>query len=61
MILECKNCANVRPIMKTGGLICPQCRIILKYPHEPEYIEERQKLIDLKETIQKELDKSFKI
>jgi hypothetical protein len=30
-------------ILKMGGLICPQCRVILVFPHEKEFSEERKR------------------
>lgn len=39
-ILECTepDCKHIgRPFIKMGGLICRECRIILKYPNSSEY------------------------
>jgi hypothetical protein len=41
-VLKCRvpECGHEgEPKIKMGGLICAKCRIILKWPHEPEYRE----------------------
>jgi hypothetical protein len=55
----CKKCANtpiVQPLFKMGGLICPYCRVILVFPHERPYQQEREKMIKVREEIKKVLD-----
>lgn len=38
MTLQCDKCDHLgEPIVKMGGLICARCRVILKFPNDPEY------------------------
>lgn len=38
MTLKCKSCGHKgKPILKLGGLICSECRIILKTPDTKEW------------------------
>lgn len=40
MRLKCHQCnRTTKPILKMGGLICANCRVILKYPSDPEWRE----------------------
>lgn len=38
MKLRCHKCGHIdTPTLKMGGLICPRCRVIIKYPGSTEY------------------------
>lgn len=47
---KCTQCDHLGPpILKMGGLICEECRVILYYPGTPEYKLVRQELKEREE------------
>lgn len=40
MMITCQECKHKgKPVIKMGGLVCSKCRVIIKYPTDPEYKE----------------------